>query len=284
MSTAIAHPYSLVDTAWVEANLSDPQVKLVQVDEYLDAYEAWHLPGAANWDWTSHLNDTVTRNMLNKDGFQRLMSECGITRRTRVVLYGDNNNWFAAYAFWLMTMYGHGRVSLMDGGSARWAAEGKPRSNEPPAATRLRPYRARTPDLTQRATSYYVLDALREKSRIGIVDVRSPEEYSGDVIAPAHLEQEGAQRGGHIPGAVSVPWDMATDSTDGTIKSAPELSDLYGSMGITADAETIVYCRIGERAAHTWFVLSQVLGYPKVRNYDGSWVEWGSMVGVPIER
>ncbi len=284
MPAKIANPYSLVDTAWVEAHLSDPQVKLVQVDEYLDAYEARHLPGAVNWDWTSHLNDTVNRNMLGKDGFQRLMSECGITRQTRVVLYGDSSSWFAAYAFWLLTMYGHVRVSLMDGGSAKWAAEGRPRSNEPPASVRLRQYRARAPDLTHRATRGYVLETLREKSRIGIVDVRSPKEYSGELIAPAHLAQEGAQRGGHIPTAVSVPWDRAIDPGDGTIKSVAELSDLYGLLGITADTETIVYCRIGERAAHTWFVLSQVLGHPKVRNYDGSWVEWGSMVGAPIER
>ena len=242
------------------------------------------MPGATSWDWTSHLNDTVTRNMPSRDEFRRLMSECGITRRTRVVLYGDNSNWFAAYAFWLLTMYGHQRVSLMEGGSLKWVNEGRPISNDPPVGSRLKPYRAQRPDLTHRATRAYLLEALREKSRIGIVDVRSHEEFAGDLIALAYLAQEGAMRAGYIPGAVNVPWEQSVNQADGTLKTVEELTRLYESVGVTPESETVVYCRIGERAAHTWFVLSQVLGYPKVRNYDGSWVEWGSIVGAPIER
>ncbi len=169
------------------------------------------MPGATSWDWTSHLNDTVTRNMPSRDEFRRLMSECGITRRTRVVLYGDNSNWFAAYAFWLLTMYGHQRVSLMEGGSSKWANEGRPISNDPPVGSRLKPYRAQRPDLTHRATRAYLLEALREKSRIGIVDVRSHEEFAGDLIALAYLAQEGAMRAGYIPGAVNVPWEQSVN-------------------------------------------------------------------------
>ena len=283
MPARVAHPESIVETDWVAQHLDDPSVRLVEVDVDLGSYAEGHIPGAVEWDWTSHLNDPVRRDILSREQMQRLLGESGINRSTSVVLYGDNNNWFAAYAFWQLKMYGHRRARLMNGGRRKWIDEGRPLTTEPPEIER-RIYRAGNPDTTLRALRGYVLDVATTRNNVGLVDVRSPAEYSGEVLAPANLPQEGAQRGGHIPRAANIPWGTAVNEADGTFKSVEELREIYGSRRITHDREIITYCRIGERSSHTWFVLTQILGYEKVRNYDGSWTEYGSIVGAPIER
>ena len=283
MPASVAHPESIVDTDWVAEHLDDEKVRLVEVDVDTAAYDQGHIPGAVGWNWTTQLNDTLRRDILSRAQMQRLLGESGIGRSTIVVLYGDNNNWFATYAFWQLKMIGHRRAKIMDGGRQKWIDEGRPTSTDTPSHAR-RTYRASDPDTSIRATRDYVLEVASSRTNTGLVDVRAPAEFSGELLAPANLPQEGSQRGGHIPGAANIPWASAVNEADGTFKSVEELRDIYGGKGITGDKETITYCRIGERSSHTWFVLTQILGYSKVRNYDGSWTEYGSIVGAPIER
>ena len=284
MPARVAHPESIVETDWVAENLDDEGVVVVEVDVDTAAYDQGHIPGAIGWNWTTELNDTVTRDILSREQMQRLLGGSGITKGTTVVLYGDNNNWFATYAFWQMKLYGHRKVKIMNGGRVKWVKEGRPMSTDVPSPTK-RTYRASDADTSIRATRDYVLETASTENNTGLVDVRAPEEFSGELLAPAHLPQEGSQRGGHIPGAANVPWLKAVNEEDGTFKSVEELRELYQKdAGLSKDNEVIAYCRIGERSSHTWFVLSQILGFPKVRNYDGSWTEYGSIVGAPIER
>ena len=283
MPARVAHPESIVETDWVEQHRGDQNVRLVEVDVDTAAYEQGHIAGAVGWNWTSQLNDTLRRDILNREQMQRLLGDSGIGRNTTVVLYGDNNNWFATYAFWQMKQFGHRQLKIMNGGRQKWISEGKPVTTDVPAVER-RTYRAGKPDTSIRATRDYVLDIASTSNNVGLVDVRAPAEYSGELLAPANLPQEGSQRGGHIPGAANIPWASAVNQDDGTFKSVEELREIYGGKGITGNKEIITYCRIGERSSHSWFVLTQILGYNKVRNYDGSWTEYGSIVGAPIER
>ena len=283
MPARVAHPESIVETDWVAEHLSDDNLALVEVDVDKSAYEQGHIPGAVGWNWYSQLNDTVRRDILSKEQIQRLLGQSGIAKSTTVVLYGDNNNWFATYAFWQLRMYGHKRLKVMNGGRQKWIDEGRLTTTEVPART-PRIYRASDPDPSIRASRDFVLNVASTRNNVGLVDVRAPAEYSGELLAPPNLPQEGSQRGGHIPGAANIPWASAVNESDGTFKSVEELRGIYGGKGITKDGETIAYCRIGERSSHTWFVLTQVLGYEKVRNYDGSWTEYGSIVGAPIEK
>ena len=278
----VAHPESIVTTEWVAENLGDPNVRLVEVDVDTEAYDEGHIPGAVGWNWTSQLNDQLTRDILSAEQMGELLGESGISPDTTVVLYGDNNNWFATYAFWQMKIYGHSDLKIMDGGRQKWVDEGRELTTDA-TSVESATYDAPAPDLSIRATRDYVLNVATTSNNTGLVDVRAPEEYDGTLLAPAHLPQEGSQRGGHIPGAANIPWASAV-AEDGAFKSVEELQAIYGGAGISGDGETIAYCRIGERSSHTWFVLSQILGYEKVRNYDGSWTEYGSIVGAPIER
>ena len=279
---SVAHPESIVTTEWVAENLGDPNVRLVEVDVDTEAYDQGHIAGAVGWNWTSQLNDELTRDILSSEQMGQLLGESGIGPDTTVVLYGDNNNWFATYAFWQMRMYGHSDLKIMDGGRQKWVDEGRELTTDAPSVESVS-YDAPAPDLSIRATRDYVLSVASTSNSAGLVDVRAPDEYNGTLLAPANLPQEGSQRGGHIPGAANIPWATAV-AEDGTFKSVEELQEIYGGAGISGDGETIAYCRIGERSSHTWFVLSQILGYEKVRNYDGSWTEYGSIVGAPIER
>ncbi len=279
---SVAHPESIVTTEWVAENLGDPNVRLVEVDVDTEAYDQGHIAGAVGWNWTSQLNDELTRDILSSEQMGQLLGESGIGPDTTVVLYGDNNNWFATYAFWQMRMYGHSDLKIMDGGRQKWVDEGRELTTDATFVGTVS-YDAPAPDLSIRATRDYVLSVASTSNNTGLVDVRAPDEYNGTLLAPANLPQEGSQRGGHIPGAANIPWATAV-AEDGTFKSVEELQGIYGGAGITGDGETIAYCRIGERSSHTWFVLSQILGYEKVRNYDGSWTEYGSIVGAPIER
>jgi thiosulfate/3-mercaptopyruvate sulfurtransferase len=275
-----AHPEVLVSTEWVAAHLHDPNIRIAEVDVDTTAYETGHIPGAVGWNWTNQLNDPVRRDIASKEQFEELMASSGIDRHTTVILYGDNNNWFAAYAFWLLKIYGHEDVRLMNGGRKKWVDEGRPLTTEVPRYERT-VYRAEEPDLRIRAFLQDVLQRLG-RADVALVDVRSPQEFTGEILAPPGLP-ETAQRGGHIPGAKNIPWAQAVRE-DGTFKSYEELRALYEGQGITPDKEVIAYCRIGERSSHSWFVLKYLLGYPKVKNYDGSWTEWGNVVGLPIER
>jgi thiosulfate/3-mercaptopyruvate sulfurtransferase len=276
-----AKPEVLVSTQWVAEHLNDPNVRLVEVDVDTTAYESGHIPGAVDWSWQRDLSERVRRDVAIKENWEKLLSDSGITNDTFVVLYGDNNNWFAAYAYWILKYYGHEKAALMNGGRKKWVAEGRPLTTEVP---RIQPtqYRAKEPNRDIRAFRNEV-EAHIGKAGSALVDVRSPAEYRGELLAPENLPQEGAQRGGHIPGAANIPWATAVNE-DGTFKSADELREIYGGKGITPDKNVIAYCRIGERSAHTWFVLHELLGYQNVKNYDGSWTEWGSLVGAPIER
>ncbi len=276
-----AHPEVLVDADWVEAYLHDPQVRLIEVDVDTTAYDQGHIPGAVGFDWKKELQDQIVRSPLSKEHLEELLGRAGVSNDTTVVLYGDNNNWFAAWALWILKYYGHKDARLLDGGRVKWLADKREITTEVRSYS-VTTYHAGAPDTEIRALRDQVLGWLGQ-SNIALVDVRSPGEYSGELLAPANLPQEGAQRGGHIPGAANIPWATAVRE-DGTFKSADELRAIYGSKSVTADKEVVAYCRIGERSSHTWFALHYLLGYPNVRNYDGSWTEWGSLIGVPIEK
>ena len=276
-----AHPESLVSTQWVADHGSDGNVRLVEVDVDTSAYEQGHIAGAVSFNWQSQLQDNVVRDIVSRSEMEALLSAAGISPDTTVILYGDNNNWFAAWAFWQLRYYGHADVRLMNGGRALWLAEDRPVTTDAPSHTATS-YSITAENTDLRALRDYVLQAVNSGSH-ALVDVRSPGEFSGALNAPPNVPQEGSQRNGHIPGAANIPWGQAVNE-DGTFKSADELSALYGGKGVDGSRETIAYCRIGERSSHTWFVLSQLLGYDNVRNYDGSWTEWGSIVGAPIER
>jgi len=274
------HPEALVSTEWVAQHGKDANVRVAEVDVDTSEYSKGHVPGAIGWNWTTQLCDTVRRDILSKAQFEKLMSEAGISNDTTVILYGDNNNWFAAWALWQMKMYGHKDVRLMNGGRKKWLAEGREVSTDVPAVAAAT-YRASGPDNALRAFLDQV-QASVQGQRSALVDVRSPGEFTGEILAPPGLP-ETCQRGGHIPGARSIPWGKACNE-DGTFKSYDELKALYGSEGVDGTKPIIAYCRIGERSSHTWFVLSYLLGYDHVRNYDGSWTEWGNLVGAPVER
>lgn len=275
-----AHPDSLVSTDWAAQHLTDPNVRIVEVDVDTNAYNEGHVPGAYGWAWNTQLCDTVRRDILNKSHFEKLMSETGISNSTTVILYGDSNNWFAAWALWQMKMYGHADVRIMNGGRKKWLAEGHDVSTDTPAPGSAK-YSASGPDNSLRAFLDQVMAAYSGRSH-QMVDVRSPAEFTGEILAPPGLP-ETCQRGGHIPHARNIPWGKACND-DGTFKSADELKALYGAEGIDGSKPVIAYCRIGERSSHTWFVLRYLLGYDRVSNYDGSWTEWGNLVGVPVER
>ena len=270
----------LVDTQWVEDHLGNPGIRIVEVDENPALYADAHIPGAVGFDWKKDLQEQVKRDVLAPDAFAELFGSNGISSEHTIVLYGDRNNWFAAYTYWYLKYYGHGNVRLMDGPREKWIAEGRPTTTDA-AAARARVFRARHGDDAIRAKRHEVLAALDNGTRL--VDVRSPQEYSGELIAMPGYEQEGAQRAGHIPGAASVPWAQAV-TEDGTFKSADDLRSLYEGKGVLNGEPIIAYCRIGERSAHTWFVLHELLGKGDVKNYDGSWTEWGNLVNVPIEK
>ena len=269
----------LVDANWVEAHLDDPNIALIEVDEDTAAYDKDHIRGAIKLDWKQDLQDPVRRDFVGKEQFEKLLSERGVSNDDTVVLYGGNNNWFAAYAYWYFKLYGHRDVRLLDGGRKKWELDSRELSTEP-VSRDATSYRAADADKSIRAYRDEVVAAIGAKN---LVDVRSPDEYAGRLLAPAHLPQEQAQRAGHIPTALNVPWSKAAND-DGTFKSHDELRSLYGTAGVDFGRDTIAYCRIGERSAHTWFVLRELLGEQDVKNYDGSWTEWGSLVGVPIER
>jgi len=270
----------LVDAAWVRAHLADPAVRFVEVDVDTTAYQRGHLPGAVGWDWTSQLTDGVRRDIASCEALSRLVSDGGIGPNTTVVVYGDNHNWFAAWAYWLLRLHGHRDVRILDGGRKLWHDAGLPLTTDVPAHAPTG-YQLPEPDFAFRAFRDDILPRLGDPE-LALVDVRTPAEFQGRVVAPPGMS-ETARRGGHIPGAVNVPWAQAVRD-DGTFRSATELRALYAAKGITADRDVIAYCRIGERSSHSWFVLHELLGFRRVRNYDGSWTEWGSMVGVPIER
>lgn len=277
------HPEVLVETDWVQEHLSDPNIKLVEVDVDTKAYDAGHIKNSVGLNWQTQLQDQVRRDILSKEQFEQLLSAAGVSPENTVILYGDNNNWFAAYAFWLFKIYGHQDVRLMNGGRAKWLNESDKELTTEPTKVKATSYRAKEPNLKLRAFVRDALEASGANGKMNLVDVRSPDEFSGKVIAPPGMS-ETAQRGGHIPGAKSVPWSSAV-AGDGTFKPYDELSDLYlKQKGVDPGKPTIAYCRIGERSSHTWFVLKYLLGIENVRNYDGSWTEYGNLVGAPIER
>ena len=276
-----ANPESLVTTQWVADHGSDSSVRLVEVDVDTSAYEQGHIAGAVGWNWQSQLQQGTRRDIVSKEDMEKLLSSSGIGNDTTVVLYGDNNNWFAAWAFWQMKYYGHKDVRLMNGGRVKWVAENRPLGTDAPSHGATS-YKASESNEGIRAYRDQVLAAV-SAGNISLVDVRAPAEFSGELLSPPNLPQEGSQRGGHIPGAANIPWGTAVQE-DGTFKSADDLKGIYGGKGIDGSRETIAYCRIGERSSHTWFVLTQLLGMSNVRNYDGSWTEWGSIVRAPIEK
>ena len=279
--TAYAHPEVLVETGWVADNLGKPGIKIVEVDVDTTAYDQGHVKGAIGLDWRKDLQARPVRDLLSKEALESLLSQKGISADDQVIVYGDNNNWFAAWFVWNLKYYGHKDVRLMNGGRKKWQDEGRELTTQPPQ-TQPATYTAGSPDRAIRALRDEVFQDLND-ANVRLVDVRSPKEFSGELLAPEGLPQEGAQRGGHIPGAANIPWGQAVRE-DGTFKSAEELRALYGAKGVTPDTRVIAYCRIGERSSHTWFVLYYLLGYANVRNYDGSWTEWGSLIGAPIER
>jgi thiosulfate/3-mercaptopyruvate sulfurtransferase len=278
-----ANPDVLVTTEWVAGHLSDPGIRLIEVDVDTTAYDSGHIAGAVGWNWQSQLNDSIRRDIPDARAFAELMSAAGVTPQTTVVLYGDNNNWFAAFAFWLLQLYGHKAARLMNGGRAKWSKEGRPLVTERPVVTRTKYPVPKRLNSALRARRADVERALKAKGT-ALVDVRSPAEFTGEVIAPPGMA-ETAQRAGHIPGARSVPWSQAV-APDGTFKPREELERLYRDAGVIdgKNRAVIAYCRIGERSSHTWFALKHLLGLPKVKNYDGSWTEWGNLVGAPIAK
>jgi thiosulfate/3-mercaptopyruvate sulfurtransferase len=273
-------PDVLVSTEWVAQHLNDTAIRIVEVDVDTAAYDQGHVPNAIAWNWTTELCDTLVRDIIPPAKFEALMAASGISNGTTVILYGDNNNWFAAWALWQMKVYGHQDVRIMNGGRKKWLAEGRELGSQAPTVSTAS-YRAAAPDLSLRAFLPEVQAAVKS-GRAALVDVRSPAEFTGEILAPPGLP-ETCQRGGHIPGAKSIPWGKACNE-DGTFKSPDDLRQLYGGAGVTPDRPVIAYCRIGERSSHTWFVLKHLLGYPDVKNYDGSWTEWGNLVGAPVEK
>jgi thiosulfate/3-mercaptopyruvate sulfurtransferase len=272
----------LVTTEWLAAHLGDDNLVVAEVDENPDVYEDGHIAGAVKLHWRDDLQDPIERDIIEKAEFERLMGSRGIRNDTSVVLYGDKNNWFAAYAYWYLKIYGHADVRILDGGRQKWIDEGRDLTTDVPVPVSAS-YTAKEADESIRVRRDNVLQGLENGGGRALVDVRSPQEYSGELMAPPGYEQEGASRTGHIPSAQSIPWAQAVRD-DGTFKSLDELRELYGAKGVTPEKEVLAYCRIGERSAHTWFVLRELLGYPDVKNYDGSWTEWGNLVDVPIER
>lgn len=277
-----AHPEVLVDTAWVADHLHDPNVRLIESNEDILLYDQGHIPGAVKIDWVADLNDPLVRDYLDRERFEQLMIARGISNDTTVVFYGDKHNWWATYALWVFKLFGHADARIMNGGRAKWIAEGRQLTREVPTYSPGVYHALERDDTTIRAFRDQVLVHIRQPGT-ALVDVRSPQEYSGERTHMPEYPQEGTLRGGHIPTAVSIPWASAVRD-DSTFKSADELRALYAGKGVTPDKDVIAYCRIGERSSHTWFVLSYLLGYPKVRNYDGSWTEWGNGVGLPIEK
>jgi thiosulfate/3-mercaptopyruvate sulfurtransferase len=270
----------LVDTDWVEANAIDANVIVVEVDEDTEAYGRGHVPGAIAWNWRTDLQDPLRRDFISGEGLNALLGKAGITDDTTIVLYGGNNNWFAAYAYWYLRYYGHDNVKLMNGGRKKWELEGRELTDDVPQRPATT-YTSKTPDKSIRAFRDDVLAAIDKEN---LVDVRSPQEFSGELMAPPHLPQESAMVPGHVPSARNIPWSKTVREDDGTFKPSGELKQLYQDEGVDLAKDTIAYCRIGERSAHTWFVLHELLGVPNVRNYDGSWTEYGSLVGVPVEK
>jgi thiosulfate/3-mercaptopyruvate sulfurtransferase len=276
-----AHPEVLVSTDWVANHTNDPKIRIVEVDVDTSAYDQGHIQGATAWNWQTQLQDAIRRDLAEPRAFEELLGRAGISPETRIVLYGDNNNWFAAWALWQLKYYGHDDVVIMNGGRKKWLEEKRPLTTEVPKYPATT-YKTKSPNAAIRARRDDVYAVLDKRSTAQLVDVRSPDEFTGKIIAPPGMS-ETAQRGGHIPGALNIPWAQAVNE-DGTFKSADALRQLYGAKGITGDREVIAYCRIGERSSHTWFVLKYLLGFDKVRNYDGSWTEWGNLVGAPIEK
>ena len=277
-----AHPEAIVNTQWVHEHQNDPKVRIVEVDyDPIPNYQLGHIPGAVLFDWRKDLNHPLQRDILSKEQLETLFSRSGITDETKIVLYGDFNNWFAAYAFWDLKYYGVRNVVLMNGGRKKWIDEDRPLSKDIPQYGHTKFY-AQAPDDNLRVYLRQALD-LYNKPNVRLVDVRSPKEFTGEVLAPPEYPTEHAQRGGHIPSAVNIPWSQAVKE-DGTFKPYEDIRKLYENQGVTADKDVVAYCRIGERSSFTWFVLKYLLGYPKVRNYDGSWTEWGNLVRNPIEK
>jgi thiosulfate/3-mercaptopyruvate sulfurtransferase len=276
-----AHPEVLVSTQWVAEHLNDPKVRLVEVDVDTTAYDQGHIVGAVGWNWQTQLQDNIRRDLITQRALEQLLGQSGISNDTTVILYGDNNNWFAAYALWQLKYYGHKDARLMNGGRKKWVEEKRPLTTEDPKLTQAT-YHSSGPDESLRARKEDVFGVIAKTSGGQLVDVRSPDEFTGKIIAPPGMS-ETAQRAGHIPTAANIPWAQAANE-DGTFKSADQLKQLYDGKGVKGPGEVIAYCRIGERSSHTWFVLKYLLGYDHVKNYDGSWTEWGNLVGAPIEK
>jgi thiosulfate/3-mercaptopyruvate sulfurtransferase len=276
-----AHPEVLVTTQWVADHVNDPKIRLVEVDVDTSAYDQGHVAGAVGWNWQSQLQDNIRRDLIDKATLEKLLGQSGISNDTTIILYGDNNNWFAAYAFWQLKYYGHRDVRLMNGGRKKWLEEKRPLTTDAPKISTAT-YRATSPDESLRARKEQVFALLDKRGKGQLVDVRSVDEFTGKIIAPPGMS-ETAQRAGHIPSAANIPWSQAANE-DGTFKSVDQLKALYQGKGVTGQDETIAYCRIGERSSHTWFVLKYLLGYNNVKNYDGSWTEWGNLIGAPIEK
>ena len=284
MSNGYAHPEVLCETDWVADNLKNDNIRILEVDyDPENAYRQGHVPGAHLVWWRKDINDLVRRDIINKHQFESLMGRVGATADTELVLYGDFNNWFAAFAFWVFQYYGHKNIRIMNGGRKKWELEKREYVKDEPAAQTTQ-YRSRPADEGVRAYMPDVRRAIERVEQTVLVDVRSPKEFTGEITAPPEYPTEHAQRGGHIPGAKNIPWAQAVKDADGTFKSVEELKALYEGKGVTPDKHVIAYCRIGERSSHSWFVLKYLLGYPSVRNYDGSWTEWGNMIGNPIEK